>query len=162
MSSETSFPQQGHCTCGEIRYEVTTKPLFVHCCHCTWCQRESGSAFALNALIEADRVRLLTGKPEVVNTPSNSGKGQKISRCPTCRVAVWSNYGGHETVRFIRVGTLDDPNAMPPDIHIFTSTKQSWVILDPATPAVAEYYASSKLWPAQSLARRKALTLPAT
>ncbi|MDO8768901.1 MAG: GFA family protein [Burkholderiaceae bacterium] len=158
MSSQATFPLQGGCTCGEVRYEMTTAPLFVHCCHCTWCQRESGSAFALNALIEADRVRLLTGEPEVVNTPSNSGKGQKISRCPTCRVAVWSNYGGHETVRFIRVGTLDDPNAMPPDIHIFTSTKQSWVILDPATPAVAEYYSSSKLWPAESLARRKALT----
>lgn len=162
MTSETSFPQRGGCTCGEIRFEVTSKPLFVHCCHCRWCQRETGSAFALNAMIEADRVHLLKGDLKVVNTLSHGGEGQKISRCPSCHVAVWSNYGGHETVRLVRVGTLDVPNTMPPDIHIFTSTKQSWVILDPETPAVSEYYSSSKLWPAESLVRRKALTLPIT
>lgn len=158
MPSTTPFPQQGGCTCGEIRFEVTSKPLFVHCCHCRWCQRETGASFALNAMIEADRVRLLQGEPEVVNTPSNSGKGQKISRCPSCRVAVWSNYAGAgDALRFVRVGTLDNPSTMPPDIHIFTSTKQPWVVLSPDTPAVAEYYASSKYWPQESLARRDAI-----
>src|SRR5690349_10027378 len=103
---------------------MTSKPLFVHCCHCTWCQRESGASFALNAMIEADRVVLSAGKPDIVNTPSNSGKGQKIHRCPKCWIAVWSNYAGAgDKVNFVRVGTLDEPNAFPPDIHIFTSTK---------------------------------------
>src|SRR5437764_15393959 len=98
---------------------MTSKPLFVHCCHCTWCQRETGASFALNAMIEADRVILLKGEPEVVNTPSNSGKGQRIARCPTCRIALWSNYGGGgDVVRFVRVGTLDEPHRLPPDIHI--------------------------------------------
>jgi len=148
----------GRCTCGEVRYRMTTAPLFVHCCHCRWCQRETGSAFVLNAMIEAERVELLAGTPVVIDTPSNSGKGQKIARCPTCQVALWSNYGGGgDAVRFVRVGTLLEPDRLPPDIHIYTSTKQPWVILPPGTPAVAEFYDLEKYWPAASLERRVAL-----
>src|SRR5215831_11444238 len=131
---EAPYPIEGGCTCREVRYRLKTKPLFVHCCHCRWCERE------------------------IVYTPSNSGKGQKIVRCPTCRVAVWSHYSGAgDVLSFIRVGTLDDPDRLPPDIHIFTSSKQPWVVLDPATPAVAEYYARDRHWPAASLERRRAL-----
>ncbi len=152
-----AFPADGGCTCREIRYRMLIPPMFVHCCHCRWCQRETGAAFALNALIEADRVVQLHGNVEIINTPSNSGKGQKISRCPRCRVAVWSNYGGAgDAIHFIRVGTLDNPDLLPPDIHIFTSSKQPWVILPPGTPALPEFYQRSKYWPAESLARRDA------
>ena len=132
--------------------------MFVHCCHCRWCQRETGASFALNAMIEADRVLLLAGAPECVDTPSNSGKGQKIWRCPTCRISVWSNYAGAgAAVRFVRVGTLDEPDGLPPDIHIFTASKQAWVVLPEGTPAVAEYYDAKVHWPAESLARREVL-----
>lgn len=149
---------EGGYTCRSVRYRMTSRPLIVNCCHCRWCQRETGTAFALNAMIEVDRVQLLQGAPEVVNTPSNSGKGQKISRCPTCRVAVWSNYAGAgDAVRFVRVGSLDEPDRMPPDIHIFTSTKQSWVQLDARTPVMTEYYDRSEYWPEESLARRRAM-----
>jgi len=137
---------------------MTGKPLFVHCCHCRWCQRETGASFALNAMIEADRVALLHGETDVVDTPSNSGKGQKIHRCPRCRIAVWSNYPGlGDTVRFVRVGTLDEPDRFPPDIHIYTASKQPWVVLPPGVPAVAEYYKTSERWPKESLERRAAL-----
>jgi hypothetical protein len=133
-------------------------PLIVHCCHCRWCQRESGAAFALNALIEADRVALLEGTPEVVATPSASGKGQKISRCPVCRVALWSNYAGAgDALRFVRVGTLDDPDAFAPDIHIFTESKQPWVVIPAGARSVRQYYRSAEVWSAQSLARRRAV-----
>ena len=148
----------GGCTCRAVRYRMTTAPLFVNCCHCRWCQRETGTAFALNAMIEADRVQLLQGDVEVVDTPSNSGKGQKISRCPNCRVALWSHYAGAgSAVCFVRVGTLDEPDRLPPDVHIFTASKQPWVLLPPGTPAVAAYYQASELWPPESLARRAAL-----
>jgi hypothetical protein len=148
----------GGCTCRAVRYRLKSRPMFVHCCHCRWCQRETGAAFALNAMIEADRVETLAGSPEIVLTPTLSGKGQKIARCPTCRVALWSNYAGAgDKVRFVRVGTLDDPDALPPDIHIFTASKQPWVKLSPETPAVPEYYDRDQFWPADSLARRKAL-----
>ena len=153
-----TFPLEGGCTCREVRYRMMTPPLFVHCCHCRWCQRETGASFALNAMIEADRVELLKGDVEVINTPSNSGKGQKIARCPRCRIAVWSNYSGAgDAVRFVRVGTLDEPDRLPPDIHIFTSSKQPWVVQPPATPAVPEYYDRKEHWPKESLERRKAL-----
>ncbi|HJQ55538.1 MAG TPA: GFA family protein [Vineibacter sp.] len=149
--------REGHCACGAVRYRMTSAPLFVHCCHCRWCQRETGSAFALNAMIEADRVELLAGQPEVVLTPSNSGRGQKICRCPTCRVALWSNYAGAgDAIRFVRVGTLEAPDHLPPDVHIFTMSKQPWVILPPGVPAFTEFYDRERLWPADVLARWQA------
>jgi len=149
---------EGGCSCGGVRYRMTSRPLFVNCCHCTWCQRETGSAFALNAMIEAGRVELLAGEPEMVLTPSNSGKGQKIWRCPACRVALWSNYGGAgDLVRFVRVGTLDDAAKFPPDIHIFTTTKQPWVVIPPGARAVDEFYDIPSTWPKESLERRKQL-----
>jgi hypothetical protein len=148
----------GGCDCGEVRYRMTSGPMFVNCCHCRWCQRETGASFALNAMIEAERVELLKGEPVVVDTPSNSGKGQKIWRCPTCRIAVWSNYAGAgDAVRFVRVGTLDEPDRLPPDIHIFTASKQPWVVIPPGMPAVEEYYKAADYWPAESLERRRAL-----
>jgi hypothetical protein len=148
----------GGCTCRHVRYRMTTKPLFVHCCHCSWCQRETGAAFAHNALIEADRVQVLQGEVIVVDTPSNSGKGQRISRCPKCSIALWSNYvGAGDAMRFVRIGTLDEPARLPPDIHIFTTSKQPWLTLPADVPAVAEYYKSSERWPAESLQRRAAL-----
>jgi hypothetical protein len=149
---------EGGCTCREVRYRMLGKPLFVHCCHCRWCQRETGASFALNAMIESDRVQLLHGSVAVIETPSNSGKGQKISRCPNCQIAVWSNYAGAgDAVRFVRVGTLDEPDRVPPDIHIFTSSKQPWVVLPPEIPAVPEYYSRSKYWPAESIERQRKL-----
>jgi hypothetical protein len=153
-----SMTYSGGCTCGHVRYRMSGPPLFVHCCHCRWCQRESGAAFAYNALIEADRVALLAGNVEVIDTPSLSGKGQKISRCPQCCIAVWSNYSGAgNSVNFIRVGTLDEPDSLPPDIHIYTASKQPWVILPQGIPAVAEYYKAAEYWPSASLERREML-----
>ena len=158
MTDDGVFPLEGGCTCGAVRYRMTSAPMFVHCCHCRWCQRETGASFALNAMIEADRVVLLKGAPETVDTPSESGKGQKIVRCPVCRIALWSNYAGAgDAIRFVRVGTLDEPDRLPPDIHIFTGSKQPWIVLPPDTPAVDVYYDRNELWPEASLARRRAL-----
>lgn len=160
MTSPALFPVEGGCDCKAVRYRMTSAPLFVHCCHCRWCQRESGSAFALNAMIEADRVVSLGMEPEVVHTPSNSGLGQKIARCPVCKVAVWSHYAGSgPVVKFVRVGSLDQPDLLPPDVHIFTASKQPWVLLDPDVPAFEAYYDREAIWPKESLARRAALRL---
>jgi hypothetical protein len=149
---------EGGCTCRQIRYRMSGAPMFVHCCHCRWCQRETGSAFVMNALIEADRVEQLSGQVEVIDTPSNSGKGQRISRCPDCRIALWSTYAGAgDGLRFLRVGTLDDPDSFSPDIHIFTESKQPWVVLPANTPAVPQYYKSAEHWPKASLDRRSLL-----
>jgi len=149
---------EGGCTCGAIRYRMKASPLFVHCCHCRWCQRETGSAFALNAMVEASEVELLQGNPVQVTIPSNSGKGQKMTRCPECQITVWSNYGGGgDAINFIRVGTLDDPDRLSPDIHIFTESKQPWVVLNDGVPAVPSYYSVKEHWPPESLERARAL-----
>lgn len=157
MSTEPSA-LDGGCSCGEIRYQLLRAPLFVHCCHCTRCQRETGSAFALNALIESSEVKLLQGRPSPSAVPTRSGKGQTILRCRTCCVAVWSHYGaGGAALSFVRVGSLDDSSRIAPSIHIYTTTKQPWVILPADIPAVEEYYRGSDYWPSDSLTRASAM-----
>lgn len=157
-----SETHEGGCTCGHVRYKASSNPLIVHCCHCRWCQRQTGASFALNALIEADRVDLLQGEVEELTLPSPSGEGQIIARCPKCRVAVWSNYlTMGKSVRFIRVGTLDDPDRLPPDVHIYTSTKQPWVVLPPEDYAVDEGYVTDETWSKESLERRDVLVAKA-
>ena len=149
---------EGGCTCRQVRYRLNGAPLIVHACHCRWCQRETGTAHALNALYEADRVVHIAGEPELVWTPSASGKGQTIARCPTCRVAIWSNYPqAGPAVRFVRVGTMDEPDQCPPDIHIYTSTKLPWVTLPANAKAVAEFYDLDAIWSVESLERRRIL-----
>jgi hypothetical protein len=144
----------GGCTCRFVRYELSRRPLIVHCCHCSWCQRETGSAFALNAVVEADAVSLAQGDVEIVATPSQSGNGQRIARCPRCRVALWSNYfQSGPAVRFLRVGTLDVPGTFPPDVHIYTSSKQPWVVIPEGARAFGEFYDPKREWPAESLQR---------
>ena len=156
--ASTSETYEGGCTCRHVRYRLSSKPMFVNCCHCRWCQRQSGTAFALNAMIEADRVELLEGEVETILTPSASGKGQKIARCPKCRIAVWSNYvAAGDAIRFVRVGSLDEPDRVPPDVHIHTVSKQPWVVLPENVPVFTASYDSATLWPAESLKRRAAL-----
>ena len=144
----------GGCGCGAVRYVMTGRPLFVHACHCTWCQRDTGSAFATNAVIETDRVRHTRGESLIVDTPSASGKGQKIARCAACHMSVWSHYAGAGVkFRFVRVGTLDAPHPIEPDIHIYTETMRPWVRLPEGALAVPGYYDRNEVWPAESLAR---------
>jgi len=148
---------EGGCACGAVRYRLTSKPMFVHCCHCRDCQRQTGSAFVLNALIETDRVTLLSGEPRPVAVPTDSGRPHEIFRCPTCQTAVWSDYGRRGVLRFVRVGTLDDAAALPPDVHIYTRSKLPWIALPAGVPAFEAYYDMKKLWPAASLERRRAI-----
>ena len=150
----------GGCACGAVRYRLGSAPMFVHCCHCLDCQRQTGSAFVLNALIETDRVTVLSGAPVAVAVPTDSGRPHEIFRCPKCQTALWSDYGRRGVLRFVRVGTLDDPSALRPDVHIYTRTKLPWVALPAGVPAFEAYYDSSKLWSAQSLARRRAILGP--
>jgi hypothetical protein len=148
---------EGGCACGAVRYRLESAPMFVHCCHCRDCQRQTGSAFVLNALIETDRIALLAGDPEPVPVPTDSGRPHDIWRCKGCRTALWSNYGGRAKLRFVRVGTLDDPTAVTPDVHIYTRSKLPWIRLPEGVPAFEAYYDSQSLWPPASLERRRAI-----
>lgn len=150
---------QGGCTCGAVRYRLKAEPMFVHCCHCTWCQRETGAAFSTNALIETDNVEILIGAPHPVATPSASGKGQTIVRCQSCQTAVWSHFhGSGPKIAFVRTGTLDHPHEVNPDVHIFTASKRPWVNLEGANNVHEEYYDPEALWPEASKARRAAVS----
>jgi hypothetical protein len=148
---------EGGCACGAVRYRLASAPMFVHCCHCRECQRQTGSAFVINALIETSRIAILSGDPKPVAVPAESGHPQEIHRCRRCQIAVWSEYGGRSALRFVRVGTLDDPAALPPDVHIYIRSKLPWITLPKTTPAFDAYYDSRQLWPAASLERRRAI-----
>lgn len=152
MSSQLS----GRCSCAAVTYRLTSSPMFVHCCHCLDCQRQTGSAFVLNALIEADRVEVLSGETQGFPQPTDSGRPHIIHRCPKCGTAMWSTYGGLTALRFVRVGTLETPSAVLPDVHIYTRSKQPWVVLPEGVPAFEAYYSAKSVWPADSLARRNA------
>lgn len=148
--------REGSCTCGHVRYHVFSEPMIVHCCHCRGCQKNSGASSALNALFEADRVELVSGDIEEIMVPTPSGTGQTITRCCKCKVAVWSNYnmgGLREYIRFIRVGTLDTPDQFPPDVHIYTCSKQPWVILPKDDQRVDGFYNFKETWSPESMKR---------
>ena len=147
--------REGGCACAQVRYRLASDPLIVHCCHCLNCQRQTGSAFVINILIEADRVQLLRGSPVQVDVPRDDGSVQKIFRCSTCQVAIWSLYSRPQ-VRFVRAGTLDTPATVSPDVHIYVRSKLPWVVLPAAVPAFDVYYDTKALWPSASLARLEA------
>ena len=147
---------EGGCACGGVRYRLASDPLFVHCCHCLNCQRQTGGAFVINLLIEADRVQLLSGEPQPVDVPRDDGSAQRIYRCPDCQVAVFSEYSG-PAVKFVRGGTLDQPASVAPDVHIYTRSKLPWVELPESVPAVDVYYDTKELWPPESLQRLRAV-----
>jgi hypothetical protein len=151
-----SVAREGGCSCGAVRYRLASEPMFIHCCHCLNCQRQTGSAFVINLLIEADRVELLAGDPQAVEVPRDDGSKQRIYRCPDCQIAVFSEYGRPE-VKFVRAGTLDRPSEVEPDVHIYTQSKLPWVKLPDEAAAFDVYYDSKQLWPAESLERLKAV-----
>ena len=151
-----SAEREGGCTCRAVRYRLASEPLFVHCCHCLNCQRQTGSAFVINVLIETDRLEVLEGEPHAVSVPRSGDKQQKIWRCPKCQTALFSQYTTRH-IRFVRAGTLDDPSSVAPDVHIFTRSKVPWVTLPDSVPAFNVYYDTQKLWPAESLERLEAL-----
>ena len=123
----------GRCTCGRVQYR-------------------------LRAELETEHLEVLGDPPVTIDTPSNSGKGQKIVRCPTCHVALYSHYAGMgDILAFVRVGTLEEAGSLAPDVHIFTACKQPWVVLPPDVPAFAEYYNAKEVWKPESLKRREHL-----
>ena len=152
---------EGGCSCDAVRYRLTSPPMFTHCCHCRDCQQQTGSAFAVNALIETDRIEMLAGEPQPVSMPTDSGRPHDIHRCPVCKVAVWSDYGRRPYLRFVRVGTLDDPTAISPDVHIYVRSKLPWVALPADAPAFEEFYDMKTLWPTASQERRRAASAAA-
>lgn len=147
----------GGCTCGRVRYRLTAAPLITHACHCTWCQRETGSAFVINLWMETAAVELLGEAPVPITLPSASGKGQTVYRCAACQVAVYSEYDVGPAFRFVRGGTLDRPGAVRPDVQIFTGSKQDWVPLAPDIPAYEGFYRRSDVWRAEALERFNAV-----
>ncbi|HEY0283392.1 MAG TPA: GFA family protein [Rhizomicrobium sp.] len=152
-----TYPLSGSCFCGAVPYRLLSAPMFVNCCHCRDCQRQSGGAFIINAVIETDLIALLAGSPVPVSVLTESGQPHDIYRCPVCQTALWSDYGRRPAIRFVRVTTLDDPSAFPPNAHTYTRSKLPWVVLPPGVPAFEEYYDMAKLYPPESLARRRAI-----
>ena len=152
---------EGACTCDSLRYRVRTAPLIVHGCHCRLCQRQTGAAYAVNALIEDVFVDVLAGSLDGYRVATPSGAGQTIYRCSVCQVAVWSKYHAMpkigERILFLRVGTLADPDRFPPDVHIHATSRQQHVQLPDAAAVFDGFYDFREVWSAGSKRRYAAL-----
>lgn len=158
MDTPAFIPLDGGCACGQVRFRLLREPLFVHCCHCTRCQRETGGPFAHHAVIEHSALALLQGEPESVQVPSDSGQAHHVHHCPQCRSVLWNAWGQPRRAvsRYVRVGALDEPARCPPQAHIYVRSRQPWVWLDEGVPAHKAYYQAERTWPATSLERWRA------
>ena len=145
---------EGGCACGAVRYALKAAPMVVHACHCTDCQRLTGSAFALNAWIEKSQVDLLSGEPASFKF-TTGGRNNSVYFCSQCGTYVWTDY--RPGFWFVRAGTLDNPKALAPDVHIFTRSKQPWLELPDDVPLFEAYYDRDEVWPAGSLSRFRAV-----
>ena len=144
---------EGRCTCGAVKFKLNAEPMMVHACHCSQCQRVTGSAFVMNAVIEKNQLELITGTPASCHFEGTSHTAYYSGDCGTY---VWSQYGGLGTCWFVRVGTLEDPGSLPPNVHIFTSTKQPWLEIPDGVPVFEEFYDLPTFWSAENMARLKA------
>ena len=129
MSADTPFtPLDGGCRCEQVRFRIEAAPIITQCCHCRECQNVTGSAFAINTMIESRHVSTVAGHPVLFV----SDDGQSSMQCAACGSNVWAfhrHFG--DAVAFIGVGRLDEGERLPPEVHYFTRSRHPWV----STPA---------------------------
>ncbi|MFT4560575.1 MAG: hypothetical protein ACI9BW_000309 [Gammaproteobacteria bacterium] len=143
----------GGCVCGQVRYELKDGPLFVHACHCSDCQRATGSAFVVNLGVASSDF-VIEGKTSTVTNPTPSGSGYDAHFCPNCATVLWSKYHFIDLpILALRGGTLDDPNLAPPTYHVHTRRKQSWVVLPNDTQIFDEWFEPAEVWSKEALTK---------
>ena len=151
---EGKMEREGGCACGTTRYRLTAPPLIVNACHCRDCQRLTGGAFAVNIWIERRFVEADHARLRSVKLTAGSGKPHEIFRCPDCGTAIYSKYHAApgDTV-LLRAGTLDHPETITPDVHIFTRSKLPWLQLPEGVPSFPAFYKLAEFWPEASRER---------
>lgn len=127
--------------------------MFTHACHCTDCQRTTGSAFVIHSVLLGDDLQV-EGETKAGMLPSGSGAGCEIHFCAACGTYIWCRYLYHKVdVIALRVGTLDDTSQVSPQAHIFTRSKQPWLKLPEDVPAFEEALNRDAVWTAESIER---------
>lgn|SRR5512146_22724 len=154
----TSKTLEGGCGCGAVRYRLKDEPYIVHNCHCGLCQRQTGTGSAVNAFIETDRLECLSGDLSEHEFTTGSGGTQIVIRCAKCGTPLWSHYPRlGRKVAGVRVGTLDDPSAAPPDVAIFVANKPKWAPVPEDIPQFEAFYNPADLYCEASMARLQAI-----
>lgn len=140
--------------CNTVRYRLLTSPLFCHACHCLDCQRVSGSAFILSLEIELYNIKIISATlPAFTKHEPKPGVFEQFAECPKCRVRLWADSMVEEAVCDVRVGTLDFPSLMEPDLHIFVESKLDWVRLPDGARTMLKGGNVQQFWPKSSLKR---------
>ncbi len=121
------MPLRGGCQCGAVRYEITKPPLSVYACHCTECQRQSGSAFALSMPVARDSLSVVKGTPKAWRRTHESGRVIQCLFCADCGTRLYHNPEANPAVTIVKPGTLDDAKTLHAVGHIWTKSAQPWV-----------------------------------
>ncbi len=119
----------GGCQCGNIRYEVVGIPKQLVVCHCTDCQRQSGSAFGMTLVVNEADFRLTQGEPKTFASKSHTGRAKLGAFCPECGTRIYHKPEWRKGTVSVKPGTLDDTRWLKPDMHLWTSSKQTWVTI---------------------------------
>jgi hypothetical protein len=143
----------GGCVCGEVRIAVRGRPIVVHGCHCRFCQAASGSAFAVNLMLETAQVAVTAGRTQQISRQAELGAHTRHV-CPNCRTEL---FGHHPMlgpdIAFVGAGVLDRPGGYAPDVHCFTRSKYDWVVLPAGVPAFEGNYDMAAVWSDEAKAR---------
>ncbi|KAF2844681.1 hypothetical protein T440DRAFT_473197 [Plenodomus tracheiphilus IPT5] len=155
MSTSRNFPSiTGSCLCSTVRYRLLTSPLYCYACHCADCQKSTGSAFSLYLNIEVFNIRILSDTaPIAIIREKKPGQLDRHVECPRCKAELWSNNMLGDAIADVRVGTLDFPSLMEPDVHIFIDSKLDWVVLPEGAKTTPKDYELKDFWPKSSLKR---------
>lgn len=124
-----TFPVTGGCQCGNIRYTLKAPPLTLYCCHCTECQRQSSSAFGMSMRVGLADVEVIGKMARHTRSKTESGSALVCEFCPSCGVRLFHRREAYEADLSLKAGSLDDTSWLVPAGHIWTGSKQKWVVI---------------------------------
>ena len=158
MSKAKPFPAiHGGCFCGSTRYRLETAPLFCYACHCTDCNKQTGSVYACFTSIENDHITSIGALPPKITTAIRSGGIiRHMASCGKCGTRLWASGDTTPVTADIATGTLDLPELMEPDLHSYIESKISWAILPESAKTCRGPFDYRKHWPKSSLKRLEA------
>jgi hypothetical protein len=133
-ADEMTAPYLGGCLCGAIRYRITAEPITVYACHCTDCQRRTGSALALSMLLPLAAIEVTAGEPAAYSASLPDGRVKRGRMCAGCCCRLWGEPPKRPGIAVLQAGTLDNTSWVRPAAHVCARSAQSWFVFPADVP----------------------------